>query len=84
MILPSSLTLILAGVRIGLARAFLGVILGEMFSSNAGFGYEITYYANQLQTANVFVSIIILIVIGVALNQLSLLLEARLLSWRAA
>lgn len=83
-ILPSSMPLVLAGVRIGLGRAFLGVVLGEMFGANHGFGYEIAFYANQMQSANVFVSLFVLIAIGFALNQLSVLLENRLLSWRRA
>jgi NitT/TauT family transport system permease protein len=83
-VLPSSLPLMLAGVRIGLGRAFLGVILGEMFSSNQGFGYHIALYANQLKTANVFVSLIILIAIGWTINQMSVLLENKLLAWRRA
>ena len=82
-IIPASLPLMLAGVRIGLSRAFLGVILGEMFSSNAGFGYDIAYYAGQLQTATVFVSIIILIVIGTIINLLFTAVEARLFAWKA-
>jgi NitT/TauT family transport system permease protein len=83
-ILPSSLPLVLAGVRIGLGRAFLGVVLGEMFGANHGFGYDIAFYANQMQTTNVFVSLIILIAIGWTINQLSVLLENRLLAWRRA
>jgi NitT/TauT family transport system permease protein len=81
-ILPSSLPLILAGIRIGLGRAFLGVILGEMFSSNAGFGYHIAYYASQLETSDVFVSIIVLIALGMLIHQVSSAVEARLLGWR--
>ncbi len=83
-VLPSSLPLVLAGVRIALGRAFLGVVLGEMFGANQGFGYDIAFYANQMQTTNVFVSLIILIAIGWTLNQLSVALENRLLAWRRA
>jgi NitT/TauT family transport system permease protein len=81
-ILPASLPLILAGTRIGLGRALHGVVLGEMFSSNAGLGYRITYYAAHLRTADVFVPLVILVVIGILINQLSYALETRLRAWR--
>ena len=75
--------LIIAGLRIGLGRALHGVVLGEMFSSNAGLGYRITFYAAHLRTADVFVPLTILVVIGLLLNALGNALEARLQAWRA-
>ena len=82
-ILPAAVPLILAGMRIGLGRALHGVVLGEMFSSNAGLGYRITFYAAHLRTADVFVPLVILVVIGIIINQLSNALEARLQAWQA-
>jgi NitT/TauT family transport system permease protein len=81
-ILPAAVPLIIAGMRIGLGRALHGVVLGEMFSSNAGLGYRITFYAAHLRTADVFVPLVILVVIGLVINQLGNMLEARLQSWR--
>ncbi len=82
-ILPAAVPLILAGARIGLGRALHGVVLGEMFSSNAGLGYRITFYAAHLRTADVFVPLVILVVIGIIINQLSNTLETRLRVWKA-
>jgi NitT/TauT family transport system permease protein len=82
-ILPAAVPMIIAGMRIGLGRALHGVVLGEMFSSNAGLGYRITFYAAHLRTADVFVPLVILVVIGLAINQLGNMLEARLQAWRA-
>jgi ABC-type nitrate/sulfonate/bicarbonate transport system permease component len=70
-------------VGIGLGRALHGVVLGEMFSSNAGLGYRITFYAAHLRTADVFVPLVILVVIGLLINQLGNAVEARLQAWRA-
>jgi NitT/TauT family transport system permease protein len=81
-ILPAAVPLILAGMRIGLGRALHGVVLGEMFSSNAGLGYRITFYAAHLRTADVFVPLVILVVIGIVINQLGNTLESRLQAWR--
>lgn len=82
-ILPAAIPMIIAGLRIGLGRALHGVVLGEMFSSNAGLGYRITFYAAHLRTADVFVPLTILVVIGLLLNALGNALEARLQAWRA-
>jgi NitT/TauT family transport system permease protein len=74
LLLPGAVPHILAGVR--------GVVLGEMFGSNDGLGFRLTYHAAQLQTSAVFVSLIILIVIGIVINEISGWLERRLLAWR--
>src|SRR5580704_14211203 len=81
-ILPAAVPMIIAGVRIGLGRALHGVVLGEMFSSNAGLGYRITFYGAHLRTADVFVPLVILVVIGLLINQLGNTLETRLQAWR--
>ena len=82
-VLPASLPLVLAGFRIGLGRALIGVVLGEMFSSNAGLGFRMTVYAAHLRTADVFVPLAAFVVIGVVTTQLALLLEGRLQSWKS-
>jgi ABC-type nitrate/sulfonate/bicarbonate transport system permease component len=81
-VLPASLPLVLAGFRIGLSRALVGVVLGEMFSSNAGLGFRMTFYAAHLKTADVFVPLAAFVIIGVVTTQLAILLEARLQSWK--
>ncbi|HLH99028.1 MAG TPA: ABC transporter permease [Xanthobacteraceae bacterium] len=82
-ILPAAVPMIIAGMRIGLGRALHGVVLGEMFSSNAGLGYRITFYAAHLRTADVFVPLSILVVIGLFINALGNRMEARLQAWRS-
>src|SRR5258707_725221 len=82
-VLPAAVPLILAGVRIGLGRALHGVVLGEVFSSNAGLGYRISFYAAHLRTADVFVPLVILVVLGMLLNQLCRVCEAKLQAWRS-
>jgi NitT/TauT family transport system permease protein len=59
------------------------VVLGEMFSSNAGLGYRISFYAAHLRTADVFVPLVILVVVGILLNQVCRMAEARLQAWRS-
>jgi NitT/TauT family transport system permease protein len=40
-IFPSTFPSLLTGPRLGFSLTLLGVILGEMFASRAGFGYEL-------------------------------------------
>ena len=82
-ILPAAVPMVIAGMRIGLGRALHGVVLGEMFSSNAGLGYRITFYAAHLRTADVFVPLTILVAIGLLINALGNGIEARLQAWKA-
>lgn len=81
-VLPASMPMVMAGFRIGLSRALIGVVLGEMFSSNAGLGFRMTVYAAHLKTADVFVPLVTFVAIGIVTTQLALLLEARLQNWK--
>jgi len=80
--LPSAMPMIVTGWRIGVERALIGVVVGEMFCSNVGLGYRISFYGAQLQTANLFVAIVIVILFGLILTQLLRVIESRLLKWQ--
>lgn len=81
-ILPASVPLVLAGVRIGLGRALIGVILGEMFSSNGGLGHHISYYGAHLKTADLFVPLMTVIAIGIVMTRICAIFERWFLAWR--
>jgi ABC-type nitrate/sulfonate/bicarbonate transport system permease component len=80
--LPSAMPMIITGWRIGVERALIGVVVGEMFCSNAGLGFRISFYGAQLQTANLFVSIVLVVLFGLILTQLLRYIESRLLKWQ--
>jgi len=80
--IPSALPMIVTGWRIGVERALIGVVVGEMFSSNVGLGFRISYFGARLQTANLFVSIVLVVLFGLVLTQLLRVLENRLLNWQ--
>lgn len=81
-LLPASLPLVLAGLRIGIGRALIGVVLGEMFSANVGLGFRMTFYGARLRTTDVLVPMLVIIVFGVVATQLVRVLEVRLVHWR--
>jgi NitT/TauT family transport system permease protein len=70
-ILPSASGLIFAGMRLGAAQGFTGVILAELLITPTGVGDLITYYRSIADYPRMFASILsIIIVASVAINLL--------------
>lgn len=68
-ILPASIPIVIAGLRLALGRALIGVVVGEMFGGTAGLGYQIAYSGAFFKTANLFASLIIVVLIGIVFTQ---------------
>ncbi|MBI5441794.1 MAG: ABC transporter permease [Deltaproteobacteria bacterium] len=81
--LPGALLMIVAGLRLALGRALIGVVIGELFSSNAGLGFHISYYGAKLRFSDVFASLFVIVALGVGMSQAIRLLESRLVRWKA-
>jgi NitT/TauT family transport system permease protein len=82
-ILPASIPTIMAGLRLGIGRALVGVVVGEFFAGDGGIGYNISYFAGHLGTTDVLASVLVVVVAGVALNLLARRLEGLADAWRA-
>jgi NitT/TauT family transport system permease protein len=54
-----------AGLRIGSTLAVIGVTVGEMVGGNTGLGYLLVFGEGSANTAMVFVSIILLTLVGI-------------------
>ncbi|TFH36564.1 MAG: ABC transporter permease [Anaerolineales bacterium] len=80
--LPSSVPYILSGLRLGVGRGLVGVIVGEFIAARAGIGHMMNIAASTFQTDQVFVGIMILAGTGVLLNGLLIRLENRFDQWR--
>lgn len=82
-VLPSALPLILAGVRYGLSRAFVGLIIAELLLSPFGLGRLIMTSRSMFEHDRMFATVLwTLLLAGAALAVLARL-ESRLLRWRA-
>jgi ABC-type nitrate/sulfonate/bicarbonate transport system permease component len=81
-VLPASLPLVMAGLRLGIGRALVGVVVGEFFVGDEGLGYSIAYYAGLLRTTDMIVAVVVIGALGVLLTQLLSLLERRIDAWR--
>jgi NitT/TauT family transport system permease protein len=82
-VLPSALPMILAGLRLGLSRAFLGLIVAELLLSPFGLGRLIMNSRSMFEHDKMFATVAwTLILAGVALALLAKL-EGRMLRWRS-
>jgi NitT/TauT family transport system permease protein len=81
-VLPAAVPFIMAGIRLSVGLAIIGLVVAEFFTAISGLGGLITNYANVFATAKVFVPIIVIAVLGVALTEMVLFLEKRLSAWR--
>jgi ABC-type nitrate/sulfonate/bicarbonate transport system permease component len=80
--LPSSVPLLLTGLRLGLGHALVGIVVGEMYGATHGLGFLIAVSGARFQTDKVMVGIIIIALAGVALTELLRLIERRFEQWR--
>ena len=80
--LPSALPFILTGIRLGIGRGIVGVVVGELFGSQAGLGYLIYTSGQTFDVASLFVGIVTLAIAGVGLTFAAELVERHALRWR--
>lgn len=80
-VLPSALPMIFAGLRVGLSLALVMVVVSEMVGSTNGLGYYILDAQRTFAVPQMFGGILLLGIFGYLLNNLFLILEARVLSW---
>ncbi len=80
--LPASVPMVIAGLRLGVGRALLAVVVAEMFGATAGLGASISYYGGTLKTTNMLASLIVVTALGVVLTQGLTGVEGYFDSWR--
>jgi NitT/TauT family transport system permease protein len=81
-ILPSSVPFMIVGLRLGVARALIGVVIGELFAGGLGLGQEISLASNALQTAEVLFITVFFLFIAIVMTEGLRYVERRLGSWR--
>ncbi len=78
---PASLPPLFAGLRIAATLAVIGVVVGELVGGNLGLGYLLVFGEGQGNTAMVFVTIILLTIIGIVAYAAVVLFERRVLHY---
>jgi ABC-type nitrate/sulfonate/bicarbonate transport system permease component len=81
-VLPAALPYIIAGMRLGIGRALVMVVVAEIYAATKGLGYLIFQAGGLYDTAQVFVGVVILATAGVLLNAFLRWLEKRLAPWQ--
>lgn len=80
--LPSSVPLLLSGLRLGLGHALIGIVVGEMYGATHGIGFLIAVSGARFQTDKVMVGIIIIALAGILMTELLRAIERRFERWR--
>jgi NitT/TauT family transport system permease protein len=63
--IPDATPAIIAGMRLAVGRAVIGVVVGELFGAEAGLGSMVYLYSQRFMPGPVFVGIVILVVFGI-------------------
>jgi ABC-type nitrate/sulfonate/bicarbonate transport system permease component len=81
--IPGSVPFMVAGMRIAVGRALVGVFVGELVASMAGVGHMMSIAAATFQTDKLFVGVFVLAFAGFALTEILRRVEKRVESWRS-
>jgi NitT/TauT family transport system permease protein len=79
--LPSAVPFILAGLKLGIGRGLIGVVVAELFGSRAGLGRLISQSADAFNMPELFAGVVILAVAGIVMTAGFSKLEGKLVPW---
>ena len=82
-ILPSILPYIVAGARLAIGRALVGVLVGEFFAASEGIGYAIARFGDLYALDKMFACILTIMIIAVVLTEGVRWAERAAFPWRA-
>ncbi len=83
-IVPSTLPHIMTGLRLGVGRAVIGIVIAEFFTALGGLGGLIITAGQRFDTAALFVPIVVLMALGIGLTRAVGWLEAKVAPWHAS
>lgn len=81
-VFPAALPFIMAGVRLAIGRALVGMVVAELFTAITGLGAMLSLYGNIFETAKMFVVIIVLALLGIGSIHATQWLERKLAGWK--
>lgn len=79
--LPSSVPLVMTGLRLSVGRAIVGAIVSEFFGSRAGIGYLISEATEAFRTADAFVGVALLAIGGYITFEVLKYAERKIAPW---
>lgn len=81
-VVPAAMPMIMAGLRVGVGRVLVGVIVGEFFAAGGGLGYLIVKYGNDLDMERVYATVLWIVLASVLLNTVFARVERAFVTWR--
>jgi NitT/TauT family transport system permease protein len=79
--LPSAVPFILAGLKLGIGRGLIGVVVAELFGSRAGLGNLISQSADAFNMPDLFAGVVVLAFAGIVMTAGFSWLEQRIVPW---
>jgi NitT/TauT family transport system permease protein len=79
--LPAATPFILAGLRLGVGRGLIGVVVGELFGARAGLGFLVVQAAEVFDMPLLFAGILVLAAAGILMTAGFRVLERKLVPW---
>jgi NitT/TauT family transport system permease protein len=79
--LPSALPFILTGLKLGIGRGLIGVVVAELFGSRAGLGRLISASADAFNMPDLFAGVVVLAVAGIVMTAGFSWIERTLVPW---
>lgn len=76
-IFPSAVTSMFTGMRLGLGTAWMSVVAAEMIGASSGIGYMIMFARELAQTANMYVEVLVIGLVGFLIDRILLILQNR-------
>jgi len=83
-VVPATIPYIMTGLRLGVGRAVIAVIISEFFTAISGLGGVILNSQQRFDTASMMVPIIILLALGIGLTTAIGFLESKVAPWQTA
>jgi NitT/TauT family transport system permease protein len=81
-IMPAALPYIMTGLRLGIGRAIIGMVVAEFFTAITGLGAMIVKYGNFFKTDVMLVPVLILMVLGIVLTEALKRAETAIAPWK--
>ena len=76
-VLPGAVPFIITGVRLGITRGLIGIVVGEYLAATEGIGWLLSNATDTFNMVRVFALIIVLAFVGVTLTTIARALERR-------
>lgn len=80
-VMMSAIPFIVAGLRLGIGRGLIGMVVAELYGASEGLGFLTLYASNTMQTSKVFVAALLVASFGLFSSYLLQAFERRLAPW---